>query len=231
MFALTLMICVSNTTFFSTSKELPDPNKPVCPGLSTRISDAIQRDVPLISWTKEVFSRFQTLTTAGMTYADWRSVNSLRFMHGMFKESKSLRTLALSSPEDKIPDVIIKWNSGNRLCNGPVDQTNAWLISPEHVMDILQKVPTILSRHTAQSESHLKQRSKHFTSDSSKTINFSWSWGNLLYDNRIFSCSSCVSFAFKITSSSLSSLLISNSGSKFGSSTWSFSGSLSESSR
>ena len=45
----TLMICVSNITFFSTSKELPDPNRPVCPGLSTRISDAIQRDVPLIS--------------------------------------------------------------------------------------------------------------------------------------------------------------------------------------
>ena len=62
------MVCVSSITFFSTSKDLPDPNKPVCPGLSTRISDAIQRDVPLISWTKEVLSGFQTLTTAGIRH-------------------------------------------------------------------------------------------------------------------------------------------------------------------
>lgn len=202
----TLIICVSSITFFSTSIKLPDPNSPVCPGLSTRISDATQRDVPLIWRSKRFLSRSQTLKTAGMAYTDCRVENSLRVIHFICKESNSRRTLPHSRPEAKIPAVIRRWKTGNWLCSGPVDQWKLWLLSFKQFTDIWLNVPIVLSRLTMHSELHLKQCLKHLTNDSSNTINFCWSCGDLLHHSITF-------WGFSSSSSSLSTTL-SDSSSK-----------------
>ena len=63
----TLMICVSRIMFLSTSKVLPDPKRPLWPGLSTRMSEAIFTLFPLISSILFFCSLSQTLYTSGTT--------------------------------------------------------------------------------------------------------------------------------------------------------------------
>ena len=54
----TFTTCVSRITFLSTSSVEPAPRSPLCPGLSTRISDAIVIGLPLIPTSNVCCSTF-----------------------------------------------------------------------------------------------------------------------------------------------------------------------------
>ena len=118
----TFTTCVSRITFLSTSSVEPAPRSPLCPGLSTRISDAIVIGLPLIPTSNVCCSTFQTLYTAGITYPAWRLDNSRLLKHMIFMDSINLSVLFESIPVPKILDAISKFRAGKRFSRGAVGQ-------------------------------------------------------------------------------------------------------------
>ena len=104
-------------------------------------------------------------------------------------------------------EAIIRFRTGNQLYSGPVDHVKLWRESPEQLTAILQYVPMVRFSDTIQVDLHVEQTPNLFTIDSSKTINFIWSWGSLLLDkiNCLFVFSSSKSLPPSSISSSLSS--------------------------
>ena len=116
----TLITCVSNMTFLVMSKVLPDPNKPLCPGLSTRISDAITIGTPSASRNRADCSALQTLYTAGILYYFKMSDSSRCFRFGIFNAWNRRRTFDDSIPAAMIVDAKKRWNAAILDTHGPV---------------------------------------------------------------------------------------------------------------
>ena len=158
----TLITWVSNTTFLPMSSVLPDPNRPLWPGLSTRISDAITISWPCISRNLADCSSCQI----------WQLPLLQVWNVQRIEESKNFWWFHYCCE-----NANSRWNAGILNRDGPVDHSKECSASVVHKMQILHKEPiwfSIVTIHFAPHWTHLPKISRIA---SSKTIKFTCSWG------------------------------------------------------